>query len=434
MQPVKTQHLVRVASLALALAILNPQLSTVFAQGSLTPPGAPAPTMKTLAQIEARTPISYLPFVISQPGSYYLTTNLTDTAGTNGIIVEADNVSIDLCGFVLAGSGGFSLSSSGLSTGFVTRNNLEVRNGTVCHWGFSGVRAMYANNSRFEKLRLCGNGSDGLSAGYGCTIRECVTLTNSSNGIYARDASVIASCTAVSNGFYGIQVEGNGVVENCTASYNQDLGIVGGKSSTVRGCSAVGNWNAGILVDDYATAVDCVANTNGQAGFYNHGIFGGNYSIISRCTAIGNFHDGIYALGGSTVENCTAGLNRTNGIRMGIGGAVRHCTARANGDDGIEVPNDCLVLANHCTGNGQSTATGAGIHTTIAGNRIEGNSVIFNQRGLWIQGGANLVIRNSARYNPNGTGTNNYVIAGGNDVGPIGSAATATSPWANISY
>jgi hypothetical protein len=30
----------------------------LYAQGSLTPPGAPAATMKTLAQIEPRTPIN----------------------------------------------------------------------------------------------------------------------------------------------------------------------------------------------------------------------------------------------------------------------------------------------------------------------------------------------------------------------------------------
>ena len=41
----------------LLAAVFNASLSTVFAQGSLTPPGAPAPTMKTLAQIEPRTPI-----------------------------------------------------------------------------------------------------------------------------------------------------------------------------------------------------------------------------------------------------------------------------------------------------------------------------------------------------------------------------------------
>jgi hypothetical protein len=47
----------------LASCILNP--ASLSAQGSLTPPGAPAPTMKTLTQIEPRTPISSLPFTIS---------------------------------------------------------------------------------------------------------------------------------------------------------------------------------------------------------------------------------------------------------------------------------------------------------------------------------------------------------------------------------
>jgi parallel beta-helix repeat protein len=56
----------------LPLAILstfNFQLLPVFAQGSLTPPGAPAPVMKSLDQLDAklekRTPISSLPFTIN---------------------------------------------------------------------------------------------------------------------------------------------------------------------------------------------------------------------------------------------------------------------------------------------------------------------------------------------------------------------------------
>jgi len=50
--------------------LLALSLPRAFAQGSLTPPGAPAPTMKSLDQIEPRTPISSLPFTISSSGSY----------------------------------------------------------------------------------------------------------------------------------------------------------------------------------------------------------------------------------------------------------------------------------------------------------------------------------------------------------------------------
>ncbi len=42
----------------------------------------------------------------------------------------------------------------------------------------------------------------------------------------------------------------------------------------------------------------------------------------------------------------------------------------------------------------------------------------------------NVVIHNTVI----GGGANNYQNPGNNDFGPIGTAATATSPWANISH
>lgn len=65
----------------MGIGVLAPR---VPGQGSLTPPGAPAPTMRTLDQVEPRTPISALPYVISKSGSYYVT-------GANGIHVDAHN-------------------------------------------------------------------------------------------------------------------------------------------------------------------------------------------------------------------------------------------------------------------------------------------------------------------------------------------------------
>src|SRR5882724_3568968 len=88
--------------LSIAFFALEFQIS-VFAQGSLTPPGAPAPTMKTLTQIEPRRPISSLPFTINTSGSYYLTTNLVGVVGSDGISIVASDVTIDLGGFTLLG-------------------------------------------------------------------------------------------------------------------------------------------------------------------------------------------------------------------------------------------------------------------------------------------------------------------------------------------
>ncbi len=88
-----------------------------FAQGQLTPPsdafsgGAPAPTMKSLDQIEPRTPLhdgapgvtqnANGGFTISQPGSYYLTGNVTVASG-DGIVITGNDVSLDLRGFTIA--------------------------------------------------------------------------------------------------------------------------------------------------------------------------------------------------------------------------------------------------------------------------------------------------------------------------------------------
>src|SRR4051794_6480374 len=76
-------------------AFLGPAIQ---AQGPLTPPGAPAPTMKSLDQIEARTPISAAPFNINASGSYYLTKNLVVATGS-AIAISANNVTLDLNGF-----------------------------------------------------------------------------------------------------------------------------------------------------------------------------------------------------------------------------------------------------------------------------------------------------------------------------------------------
>src|SRR6186713_1252076 len=95
---------------ALMCAFFFAQSISLFAQGPLTPPlGPPAPTMKTLDQVEPRKPIDATNtpgdadslFKITQPGSYYLTANVTGVNAKYGIEIAASGVTVDLNGFDL---------------------------------------------------------------------------------------------------------------------------------------------------------------------------------------------------------------------------------------------------------------------------------------------------------------------------------------------
>jgi hypothetical protein len=172
--------------------------ASAFAQGALTPPGAPAPTMKSLAQVEPRTPIS-APATISVPGSYYLTTNLTVTNG-DAIYITASQVTLDLNGFTIASTSptisgfGIALGAPGGNTditilnGHIKGNQTNI-NGVFFGGGFTG--GIYWAGAPPQNVRVtgvsvsaCYNGiilnPGNASLVEGCTVKTCATF-----GIYA---------------------------------------------------------------------------------------------------------------------------------------------------------------------------------------------------------------------------------------------------------
>lgn len=102
---------------------------------------------------------SGFPYLITQPGSYQLTGNLTVPAGVNGIGISASNVTLDLNGFNITLLGSNTSSAYAIfSIGNPTMNT--VRNGTIVGPGSLGPAVYLSTGSssgmRVENLMVSG--------------------------------------------------------------------------------------------------------------------------------------------------------------------------------------------------------------------------------------------------------------------------------------
>ena len=445
-------------------------VASIARGGPLDPPAGPiAPTGKSLDQVRPGTPIDTIPFIITQPGSYYLTANFTHNGPGSALVIEAPDVTIDLAGFTLTGPG------SGINgvEGRTTATNLRVRNGTVTRFAF-GVVAR-GGNAQIIDIRAVRNGS----------------------GIVA-SASLISQCVAVENTGVGV-----------TTSFAQyaipgGASVVTGTAALVERCSAIANGEGGFDLSEGTQIIDSVASINKRFGINtaSGSTSGGNR--IERCTVIGTVADAAVSLPGygialgtgssvtdTTVRGCASG-----GIFLASSrNSVRGCIVSANGGFGIGSPGTAVSLTNgflseisncHVSGHTGSPGFGiavvadcsitnntvynnaeAGIVLSGGGNRAIGNQcrgngraggsinltaqmLVFGDRnhiegnacnsgpqnGITILASRNVVIRNVCGGNPNA----NYSIGSSNIAGPIidrvanGGAITTSDPTANISY
>lgn len=251
---------------AAAAAILTTATAT-FAQGILTPPGAPAPTMKSLDQIEPRTPISYEEYYIGSPGSYYLTTNLTGASAGNpyGIWIASDNVTIDLNGFTVQGGSG---SSIGIYL-YGSHTNIVIRNGIITGWGNSGIDWNHINSPQ------------------NVVLDHLIVSANGQNGIVTANGYTVSSCSVQNNSGAGIVVLGNG---------SQIIG------NTLYGNNAANSVSsAGIIVESNNSRIEANHVTaSGAAGYgiaFNYGGYTNN--IIIRNSVSGNGANNYTTSGGS---------------------------------------------------------------------------------------------------------------------------------------
>lgn len=400
-----------------------------FGQGALAPPGAPAPSMKTLDQI-ASTGIALNAvntpgdnnnyFIITKPGNYYLTGDLAVVA-TNGISVRSDNVVIDLNGFQISGTG--------TGIGIFAGVGLTVKNGCVTGFAFD-VQGTSANT--FHDLEIK-NSIYGLLCGDLAQVERVRADGNTETGIQTGSYSIITKCSASQNGLSGMNIGAGSSVTNCTASLCSD-GIRVADGSTVSHCAATQNKSSGITTGAFCAVDHCIATLQTQAT--SKGISVLSNCAVSDCNASKNMGDGIVTGPECIVNGCTASANGFGSSGTGIAAAIRttihNCIVTSNQLDGIAITGDCAVTNCHAIGNGQG-ARGAGIHVTLgSGNLIEGNLVRDNSAhasaGI-IANSADIVTRNSL-----GGNATNLNPATGANFGPVQSLSTSTSPFANVVF
>jgi parallel beta-helix repeat protein len=254
--------------------------------GDLEPDTGPAPTMKTLDEVEARIPIpgSDAPtgvFTITRSGSYYLTSDRVSS--DTGIQVNVDNVTIDLNGFCLIGK-----SSSTYGIYMYGRTNVEIKNGTVRNFGMDGIHEGLSTgkNHRVINVRAIDNGSSGsyrgiyLYSDYNL-IKNCTATGNTSHGIYTGNRNTVTGNISNNNGGRGISVlQGSSVTGN-TCCDNAHHGIQAFDGSTIIGNTCYSNDIYGINVWHYCMIDQNTAFDNNNGNFF----YGTGCAIGTNATA-----------------------------------------------------------------------------------------------------------------------------------------------------
>ena len=261
------------ATIAL-LTTFNLQLTSLHAQGSLAPPGAPAPTMKSLAQIEPRTPIASAPFSITAGGSYYLTTNLTIGFVANAITITANNVTLDLNGFTISSTTAAAGTAIQLSGGVT---NIAIHNGHISSGVTNSAGGVFGGSGFIYGIYYFGN------VPYNVRVKEVSVAGVLSHGIYLGifNSTVVESCTVNVAGNYGILAES---VSDSTALNCGSYGIYADTAHNCKG-SCVGS-GFGLAA---TTANNCYGSSSSGTGLYAYAVATGCYGFSSSGTGLAGF-------------------------------------------------------------------------------------------------------------------------------------------------
>ncbi|MCH8243775.1 MAG: right-handed parallel beta-helix repeat-containing protein [Planctomycetes bacterium] len=362
--------------------------------------------MKTLTEVEPRIAVNAANtpgnatslFRITQPGSYYLTGNVTGVVGKSGIVITSGQVTLDLNGFRLEGASG----RGRIAVDLQCVPDVVIKNGFISNWSEIGILGEDSTGLRIENVHMrnfpfctvlvgeatvvldssISDSSDGYQLGGRSRVERCVVRRCTGTAIAASTGSLVADCTLNDNGG-GIGVSGDGsVVRNNVIKGTGIRGIqVGGRNNRIEDNHVTGG-NVGIRI---LTAGNYVAGNTVTGNTDNYDFVAGNQLNIllgeipesidwsANVTLAGSL-TGVTAKDGITINADDVTLDLNGFALIGVAGSL----------DGVTVP---AVVSNLTVRNGTVRDwDGAGVGADPARNsQFERLRVYSNDGGgLWI--------------------------------------------------
>jgi hypothetical protein len=284
--------------------------------------------MKTLAQVEPRTPISSAPFTITNSGSYYLTANLTVSSG-DAITIATNGVTLDLNGFTIA-----STASSATGYGIMLNgglSDLTIFNGHIRGGVTNNGSGVYGGSGFQHGIYSAGIAPVNTRV-TGVSVAGC--LTHGIN-LGTNDSTVVESCTARTMGGSGIVAS---TIKSSVAVDCRGNAVYGDQVSDSRGESTgdTGGNNFGLHA---TTALNCYGSTGGGHGTGLSATTALNcYGYASVATGTG--------LNATTALNCY-GASSNNGHGLEVSDVAIGCCGYSSSGTGLwaYIANSCRVAS-----------------------------------------------------------------------------------------
>ncbi len=233
------------------------------------------------------------PVLITMPGKYILTSNLTvSAANVAAISLGVSNIDLDLRGFSVIGPA----QCSGAPV------SCSVTNGSNGIDGNGITRGSQVSNGYVRGFNW------GIATDHGWRLTNVVSESNSSLGFFIRKGTIARDCAARFNALHGFQIGALGTVMNSVASNNAT-----GMSTYDSDASGGGVGGATIeqvVVFDNGTGID----DHGRSRISNSAI----YSNASYGVVVNN--GGTIVSGNRIMDNGSHGLQLSGGVAFGASG------------------------------------------------------------------------------------------------------------------